>query len=55
MCTAIAADFCNGVSTLLDFNARPFVNRDLTISLARLGKGKGYYSRAVQSIVLGRR
>jgi hypothetical protein len=31
----IAADFCNGVSPVLDFGAWTFINADLTINLAR--------------------
>ena len=78
MRAAIAADFCNGASTVLDFDAWTFINGDLTISLARLPEGewilldaatwlgrdgagiafarlgdsKGYFGRAVQSIVI---
>jgi Thioesterase-like superfamily len=32
---AIAADFCNGISSVLDFDAWTFINGDLTLSLAR--------------------
>jgi hypothetical protein len=35
MSAAIAADFCNGASALLDFRQWTFINGDLTISLAR--------------------
>jgi Thioesterase-like superfamily len=35
MRAAITADFCNGVSSVLDFSAWTFINADLTISLAR--------------------
>ena len=35
MAAAIAADFCNGASALLDFRQWTFINGDLTISLAR--------------------
>lgn len=78
MRAAIAADFCNGASTVLDFGAWTFINGDLTISLARLPEGewilldaatwlgrdgagiafarlgdsKGYFGRAVQSLVI---
>jgi hypothetical protein len=31
----IAADFCNGVSSVLDFRAWTFINGDLSVSLAR--------------------
>ena len=36
---AMIGDFCNGVSTLLDFRSWTFINGDLTISLARLPVG----------------
>jgi len=35
MRAAIAADFCNGVSSVLDFAKWTFINGDLTMSLAR--------------------
>jgi hypothetical protein len=35
MAGAIAADFCNGASAVLDFRHWTFINGDLTISLAR--------------------
>jgi len=35
MSAAIASDFCNGASALLDFRHWTFINGDLTISLAR--------------------
>jgi hypothetical protein len=35
MRAAIAADFCNGVSSVLDFRSWTFINGDLTLSLAR--------------------
>ncbi len=35
MRAAIAGDFCNGVSSVLDFNAWTFINGDLTLNLAR--------------------
>jgi hypothetical protein len=35
MRAAIAADFCNGTSTVLDFREWTFINGDLTLSLAR--------------------
>jgi hypothetical protein len=31
----VAADFCNGTSSVLDFKAWTFINGDLTVSLAR--------------------
>jgi Thioesterase-like superfamily len=75
---AMIADFCNGVSTVLDFRSWTFINGDLTISLARLplgdwilldaqtwlgdhgagiafaklGDTRGYFGRAVQSLVI---
>lgn len=39
MRAAIAADFCNGLSSVLDFTKWTFVNGDLTISLARMPVG----------------
>jgi len=76
--TAMVADFCNGVSTVLDWNTWTFINADLTISLARLpvgdwilldaqswlgdhgsgiafaklGDARGYFGRAIQSLVI---
>src|SRR5262249_8673974 len=35
MAAAVAADFCNGASALLDFRHWTFINGDLTISFAR--------------------
>ncbi len=35
MRAAIAADFCNGTSAVLDFREWTFINADLTLSLAR--------------------
>lgn len=35
MRAAIAADFCNGTSAVLDFRKWTFINADLTLSLAR--------------------
>ncbi len=35
MRAAIAADFCNGTSAVLDFRQWTFINGDLTVSLAR--------------------
>jgi len=35
MRAAIAADFCNGTSSVLDFKEWTFINGDLTLSLAR--------------------
>lgn len=75
---AMVGDFCNGVSTVLDFRSWTFINGDLTISLARLpvgewilldaqtwlgdggsgiafaklGDSRGYFGRAVQSLVI---
>ena len=81
MRTTIAGDFCNGVSSVLDFRKWSFINADLTISLsrmpvddwvlldaetwlgdhgagiafARLGDSKGYFGRAIQSLVIEKR
>jgi hypothetical protein len=77
MRVAMAADFCNGVSSVLDFRRWTFINADLTISLARmpvgewvlldartwlvagagiafakLGDQRGYFGRAVQSLLI---
>jgi hypothetical protein len=75
---AMIGDFCNGVSTVLDFRSWTFINADLTISLARLpvgdwilldaqswlgdhgtgiafaklGDTRGYFGRAIQSLVI---
>lgn len=35
MRAVVAADFCNGTSSVLDFRAWTFINGDLTVSLAR--------------------
>ncbi|HEX7114429.1 MAG TPA: thioesterase family protein [Steroidobacter sp.] len=76
-----AGDFCNGASTVLDFNQYTFINADLTVSLARLPVGewvlldattwlgdagtgiafarladeRGYFGRAIQTLVIERR
>jgi hypothetical protein len=81
MRAAMTGDFCNGVSSVLDFNEWTFINADLTISLARmpvgewilldaqtwlgdhgaglafakLGDERGYFGRAIQSLVIERR
>jgi hypothetical protein len=81
MRAAMTGDFCNGVSSVLDFNAWTFINADLTISLARmpvgewilldaqtwlggqgaglafakLGDERGYFGRAIQSMVIEKR
>ena len=80
MRVAMAADFCNGVSSVLDFRRWTFINADLTISLARmpigewilldartwldagagiafakLGDQRGYFGRAVQSLLIEQR
>ena len=81
MRAVMTGDFCNGVSSVLDFNAWTFINADLSISLARmpigewilldaqtwlgengagiafakLGDERGYFGRAVQSLVIERR
>ncbi len=39
MRAAIAADFCNGTSAVLDFKDWTFINGDLTVSLARMPVG----------------
>ncbi len=78
MRAAVAADFCNGVSSVLDFTKWTFINGDLTISLSRMPVGewilldaeswigpegagiafgkladtKGYFGRAIQSLVI---
>jgi hypothetical protein len=81
MRATIASDFCNGVSSVLDFRKWSFINADLTVSLsrmpvgewvlldaeswlgdtgsgiafARLGDSKGYFARAIQSLVIEKR
>jgi len=40
MRAAIAADFCNGVSSPLDAKRWTFINGDVTLSLARLPIGE---------------
>jgi hypothetical protein len=81
MRAVVAADFCNGTSSTLDFHKWTFLNADLTVSLARvpvgdwillnaetwigpdgagiaagrLGDSKGYFGRAVQSLVIEKR
>jgi hypothetical protein len=81
MRAAIAADFCNGTSSVLDLNAWTFINADLTLSLgrepvgewilldaetwvgpdsvgiaaARLADTRGYFGRAVQSVIFEKR
>ncbi len=81
MRAVVASDFCNGTSSLLDFNAWTFINADLTVSLARqpigdwilldaeswigpdgaglamarLADVRGYFGRAVQSLVIEKR
>lgn len=40
MRAAVAADFCNGLSQVLDFRRWTFVNGDLTISLSRMPVGE---------------
>ena len=78
MRAAIAADFCNGTSSVLDFKEWTFINGDLTLSLARepvgdwilldgeswigpdgaglamsrLADQRGYFGRAIQSLVI---
>jgi hypothetical protein len=75
---AMVADFCNGVSTVLEWSKWTFINGDLTISLARLpidewilldattwlgdhgsgiafaklGDRRGYFGRAIQSVLI---
>ena len=81
MRAVVAADFCNGTSSVLDFDKWTFLNADLTVSLARapvgdwillnaetwigpdgagiaagrLGDVKGYFGRAMQSLVIEKR
>lgn len=40
MRAAVTSDFCNGVSSTLDFTKYTFINADLTISLARMPVGE---------------
>jgi hypothetical protein len=40
MRATLTADFCNGVSAVLDFKRWTFINGDLTVSLARLPVGE---------------
>jgi hypothetical protein len=40
MRAAVTADFCNGVSAVLDFTKYTFINADLTISLSRMPVGE---------------
>jgi acyl-Coa thioesterase superfamily protein/acyl-CoA thioesterase superfamily protein len=77
----VAADFCNGTSSALDFHAYTFLNADLTVNMARepvgewilldadswigpdgaglamarLADERGYFGRAVQSLVIEKR
>jgi hypothetical protein len=81
MRAVVAADFCNGTSAVLDFQAWTFINADLTVSfarqpvgewilldaeswigpdgaglaMARLADHRGYFGRAVQSLVIEKR
>jgi hypothetical protein len=81
MRAVVAADFCNGTSSTLDFHKWTFLNADLNVSFARapvgdwillnaetwigpdgagiaagrLGDSKGYFGRAVQSLVIEKR
>lgn len=81
MRAALTADFCNGVSNVVNFEDWTFLNADLTVSFARepdgewilldaeswiggdgaglamgrLADRRGWFGRAVQSIVLERR
>jgi len=81
MRAVVAADFCNGTSAVLDFQAWTFINADLTVSfarqpvgewilldaeswigpdgaglaMARLADQRGYFGRAVQSLVIEKR
>ena len=78
MRAAMTSDFCNGVSSVLDFRRWTFINADISINLARppvgewilldaqtwlgangsgiafakLGDERGYFGRAVQSLVI---
>jgi hypothetical protein len=75
---AMVGDFCNGVSTVLEWGKWTFINGDLTLNLARLpigewilldaqtwlgdggtgiafaklGDRRGYFGRAIQSLVI---
>ena len=40
MRAAMVGDFCNGISSVLDFREWTFINGDLTIHLARLPVGE---------------
>jgi hypothetical protein len=81
MRAVVAADFCNGTSSALDFHAYTFLNADLTVNMARepvgewilldadswigpdgaglamarLADERGYFGRAVQSLVIEKR
>jgi hypothetical protein len=81
MRAAIAADFCNGTSSVMDIDEWTFINADLTLSLgrepvgewilldaetwagpdsagiaaARLADMRGYFGRAVQSVIFEKR
>jgi hypothetical protein len=78
MRAAMTGDFCNGLSSMLDWQRWTFINADLTISFARmpvgewilldaqtwlggsgsgiafakLGDARGYFGRAIQSLVI---
>jgi hypothetical protein len=75
------ADFSNGIAPVLPFDARTFLNADLSVSFARvpegewifsdaetwlgddgaglamtqLGDARGWFGRAVQSLIIERR
>jgi hypothetical protein len=77
----VAADFCNGTTTVLDFRHWTFLNADLTVNFARepvgewilvdaeswigpdgaglatarLADERGYFGRAIQSLVIEKR
>jgi Thioesterase-like superfamily len=81
MRAVLTSDFCNGVSSVLDFRRWTFINADVSINLARqpigdwilldaqtwlgangagvafakLGDERGYFGRAVQSLVIEQR
>ena len=81
MRAAMTGDFCNGISSALNFKEWTFINADLTVSLSRypvgewilldaqtwvgdhgaglafakLGDERGYFGRAIQSLVIERR
>jgi hypothetical protein len=81
MRAAIAADFCNGTSSVFDMRDWTFINADLSVSLgrepagdwilldaetwvgpdsvgiaaARLADTRGYFGRAVQSVIFEKR